>query len=70
MIAAMGDFSIVWLKQPRGPCVLCGAETGVGAVGWRHEGDPVGPVSCMLDREETLGDLLKLVRAQGNGGTN
>ncbi len=68
----MGDFSIVWLKQQSGPCVLCGAEIGVGAVGWRHEGDPVGPVcdACMLNREETLGDLLKLVRAQGNGGTN
>ncbi len=72
MIAVMGDFSIVWLKQPKGPCVLCGAETGVGAVGWRHQGDPVGPVcdSCMLGREETLGDLLRLARAQGNGGTN
>ncbi len=56
----MGDFSVVWLKQPRGPCVLCGAVTGVGAVGWRHQGDPVGPVcDTMLDREDTLGELLE-----------
>ena len=43
-----------------------------GVVGWRHDGDPVGPVcdTCMSEREETLGDLLKIVRAQGNGGTN
>ncbi len=68
----MSDFSIVWLKQPRGPCVLCGAETGVGAVGWRHQGDPIGPVcdSCMLKRERILGDLLRKARAQGNGGSN
>lgn len=68
----MSDFSIVWLKEPKGPCVLCGAETGVGAVGWRHQGEPIGPVcdSCMRDREETLGGLLRLARAQGNGGTN
>lgn len=30
MIAAMGDFSIVRLKEQKGPCVLCGDETGVG----------------------------------------
>ncbi len=48
MIAAMGDFSVVSLKEQKGPCVLCGAETGVGVVGWRHQGGPVGPVcdSC------------------------
>ena len=55
------------------PCVLCGDdETGVGAVGWRHQGDSLGPVcdACMLDREQILRDLLKLARAEGNGGAN
>ena len=68
----MSDFSIVWLKEQKGPCVVCGAETGVGAVGWRHQGGPVGPVceSCMLEREETVGDLLRMARAQGNGGAS
>ena len=68
----MSDFSIVWLKEQKGPCVLCGDETGVGAVGWRHQGDPVGPVCdrCMLDRERILGELLRRARAQGNGDTN
>lgn len=68
----MSDLSIVWLKESKGSCVFCGDETGVGAVGWRHQGDPIGPVcdTCMLDREETLGGLLKLVRAQGNGGSH
>ena len=67
----MPDFSIVWLKQEKGPCVLCGADTGVGAAGW-YEGDPSGPVcdACMLDREEVLGVILQKARAQGNGGTN
>ena len=68
----MSNYVIVWLNQPRGPCVLCGDETGVGAVGRRHEGDPIGPVcdSCMLDRERLLGELLRKARAQGNGGAN
>ena len=63
----MNDFAIVWLKQEKGPCVLCGAETGVGAVGW-HLVDPIGPVcvACMLDREEVLGRVLQKARAQGN----
>ena len=65
----MSDFSIVWAEASKGPCVLCGTETGVGAVGWRHQGDPVGPVcdSCMLDREVVLGDLLKRTRALDDG---
>ncbi len=60
----MSDFSIVWLKQKKGPCILCGNDTGVGAVGWRHKGDQVGPVcdDCMLDRDNTLGDVLRLAR--------
>jgi hypothetical protein len=67
----MSDFSIVWLKEQKGPCVLCGGETCVGAAGW-HQADPIGPVcdSCMLDRERILGALLRKARAQGNGGTN
>lgn len=70
-MAAMSDFSVVWLKQLMGPCVLCGVKTGVGAVGW-HQADPIGPVcdTCMLERERTLGDLLRMARAQGNGGGN
>ena len=68
----MSDFSIVWPKQEKGPCVLCGDETGVGAVGWRHQGDPVGPVcdGCMVDRERTLGALLMKARAVDNGEVN
>ncbi len=67
----MSDFSIVWLKQRKGPCIFCGDQTGVGAVGFHH-GDPIGPVcdSCMLERERLLGELLRKVRAQGNGGAN
>ncbi len=71
MIAGMSDYCIVWLKEQKGSCVLCGGETGVGAVGF-HDADPIGPVcdSCMLEQERSLGDLLRTVRAQGNGGTN
>ena len=67
----MSDVSIVWLKQPKGPCVLCGDETGVGAVGYHHA-DPIGPVcdSCMLEQERVLGELLRKVRAQSNSGAN
>ncbi len=71
MMAAMSDVSIVWLKEKQGPCVLCGNQTGAGLVGW-HQGDPVGPVcdTCMVERERTLGALLRKARAQGNGGRN
>ena len=67
----MSDFSIVWLKQEKGPCVLCGDETGVGAVGW-HQENPIGPVcdACMLDRERTLGALLMKARAVDNAEVN
>ncbi len=51
----MSDFCIIFLKKKRGPCVLCGAETGVGAVGW-HDANPFGPVctACMLEQESSL----------------
>ncbi len=67
----MSDYSIIWLKQLKGPCVFCGDETGVGAVGY-HLADPLGPVcdACMLERERALGILLRKARTQGNGGTN
>ncbi len=63
----MSEYCIVWLKRKRGPCVLCGADTGVGAVGW-HQADPIGPVctACMLEREKILGDVLITARAQAN----
>ena len=67
----MSDFSIVWLEQVVGPCVLCGDDTGVGAVGW-HQADPIGAVcdSCMLDQERILGALLIKARAVDNGPVN
>ena len=67
----MSDFAIVWLKQEKGPCVLCGDETGVGAVGW-HQSNPIGPVcdACMLDRERILGVLLMKARVVDNGEVN
>ncbi len=65
----MSDFCIVWLKREegQGPCVLCDAEIGVGAVGW-HQAEPFGPVctACLLDRERILGDLLMKARARAN----
>ncbi len=63
----MSDFCIVWLKLQDGPCVFCGAEIGVGAVGW-HQAEPIGPVctACMLHRERILGDILMKARARAN----
>ena len=68
---AAGGVSIVWLKDKKGPCVLCGGETDVGAVGW-HQRDPIGPVcdACMLEREGFLGALLRKARAQSNRNVN
>lgn len=63
----MSDLCIIYLKKKRGPCVFCGAETGVGAVGW-HDANPFGPVctACMLEQEKLLGEALMKARAKTN----
>ncbi|MCP3963405.1 MAG: hypothetical protein GY719_36680 [bacterium] len=67
----MSDLAVVWLKEQKGPCVFCGDETTVGAVGWHLE-DPVGVAcdDCMVDRQRILGDLLLRARAVDNGPVN
>ena len=59
-MAEPGDYSIRWFEEEMGPCVLCGDETGLGAVGW-HRGDPTGPVcdACLADREPSLGAVVE-----------
>lgn len=59
------SFSIEWLEEDPGPCVVCREPAGQGPVAWRKRPDP-GPVcdGCMLRQHPGLGLVLFIVGAQ------